>query len=301
MQPNTPHAVLTLSNSIFEGAHFYSLTTIRDTLASLIDTLIRGLFITNNSHPDLRMLLRKIVHYVHRYVTSEEGEDVDGFHCFDKNNLSREDMMDLLVLVSFGILGNILDPRTYCYRENAEHNEQLSAAEELRKEQYDVNCISDSERVAFVTTRAMALELAEWFTHTYSLVYPSGKETQITCEEVVYSALAAESFGVYMSLKLSTQPEMASPNLLLEGLKRRITALPGPKEFKKRIQTHFSYDIFNTEEIHALYDWDQLGLQPSLIDGIDPWVRGPEDGLFEMGKCDLDRAYFDNLYAGFPV
>ena len=59
MMPGTPHAVLTLEDSLAEGGHFYSGLQYKRTLYSILAEHFCGKYITNASHPRAPLLLFK--------------------------------------------------------------------------------------------------------------------------------------------------------------------------------------------------------------------------------------------------
>ncbi len=66
MQPNIPHFVLGMENSICYGAHFYSTLTMQQTLSGVVHSFILDKFITNTTHHTSRQLLRRIlILYLH--------------------------------------------------------------------------------------------------------------------------------------------------------------------------------------------------------------------------------------------
>lgn len=65
MRPNTPHMVFTIEDSICQGSHFYSTSTLTDTFAGIVHCLIAENVVTNTSHFASRSLLLRMIHYFH--------------------------------------------------------------------------------------------------------------------------------------------------------------------------------------------------------------------------------------------
>jgi hypothetical protein len=61
MRPNTLHAVLTTSNSIAYGQHFYATSTIRDTCWAIIHLSVMNETITNQEHARAWELLNRLL------------------------------------------------------------------------------------------------------------------------------------------------------------------------------------------------------------------------------------------------
>ena len=61
MRPNTPHYVVTLENSIVHGRHFYSSSTMIDTVLGVVRTFLMGIGVTNALHDNTRVLLRRMM------------------------------------------------------------------------------------------------------------------------------------------------------------------------------------------------------------------------------------------------
>ncbi|KAF8177880.1 hypothetical protein BJ912DRAFT_811635, partial [Pholiota molesta] len=62
MRPNTMHAVYTPENSICHGGHFYSMSTLKDTLCGIIHVFVGYHDVTNNDdRAHSRFLLREMI------------------------------------------------------------------------------------------------------------------------------------------------------------------------------------------------------------------------------------------------
>ena len=59
MRPTTSHYVLTLENSITFGWHFYTTSTISDSVWGAIHAFVLGTTVTNVIHDTMRTLFRQ--------------------------------------------------------------------------------------------------------------------------------------------------------------------------------------------------------------------------------------------------
>ena len=75
MKPNTYHYVLTLSNSITYGRHFYSASTIRQSVWGAVHCLIVGELVTNTDHPEVTALFRRMLIHAFDAYTNLVYED----------------------------------------------------------------------------------------------------------------------------------------------------------------------------------------------------------------------------------
>jgi hypothetical protein len=61
MRPNTLHTVLSTSNCISYGQHFYATSTIRDTCWAIIHLVVMNETLTNEDHPKAWVYLNRIL------------------------------------------------------------------------------------------------------------------------------------------------------------------------------------------------------------------------------------------------
>jgi phage terminase large subunit len=61
MRPNTLHYVLTTSHSMTYGRHFYSSSTIQDTIRGIVEVFFFEDILTNTSHRLLRTSLHRML------------------------------------------------------------------------------------------------------------------------------------------------------------------------------------------------------------------------------------------------
>jgi hypothetical protein len=80
MRPNTPHVVVTLEHSVFNGGHFYATSTIKQTFYGLIHCLVAKRYISNTSHAPSRFVLRQMLAFYHTALViggiEEDGQSV---------------------------------------------------------------------------------------------------------------------------------------------------------------------------------------------------------------------------------
>jgi len=75
MHPNTPHAVYTVWHSLCHGRHFYSMSTIQDTLFGIVHAFVVDSYITNTSHENTRTMIRRMVIFIHRALIDQELDE----------------------------------------------------------------------------------------------------------------------------------------------------------------------------------------------------------------------------------
>lgn len=79
MKPNTYHYVLTLTNSITYGHHFYSASTIRDSVWGAVHCLVVGDLVTNTDHPMVTAFFRRmLIHSWEEYANSVHNNSPTG-------------------------------------------------------------------------------------------------------------------------------------------------------------------------------------------------------------------------------
>lgn len=66
MRPNTPHMVYTVFDSICHGWHFYTTSTLRDSLYGIVHCFMAQEVVTNTEHPKSIHLLLRLIHYFHQ-------------------------------------------------------------------------------------------------------------------------------------------------------------------------------------------------------------------------------------------
>jgi hypothetical protein len=75
MRPSTPHYVLTVEDSITYGRHFYSASTISDSVYGILHSFVLGIGVTNTLHDNTKTLMRRIMAmwYIHFVEAGEES------------------------------------------------------------------------------------------------------------------------------------------------------------------------------------------------------------------------------------
>lgn len=60
-RPNQPHYVITLQHSVAVGHHFYATSCVQHSVHQVTHSLVRRGLVTNDSHIEARMLLRRML------------------------------------------------------------------------------------------------------------------------------------------------------------------------------------------------------------------------------------------------
>jgi len=82
-------------------------------------------------------------------------------------------LLDLLSACTLAILGNVLDPRTYCAPNQGE-DEEMSDAQRLFMVKYDLNNIPSNERKAICYARGVAFSIFHWVRSEFNITGPDG-------------------------------------------------------------------------------------------------------------------------------
>ena len=130
MRPNTIHAVYTLSSLVVHGGHFFSTSTMRDSLAATLHTCILNRLITNTYHSPAYTLICHMIDLYHHALIKCNMDNNSELLLFWKQNYSLtleldstmahipdvstpDGLIDLLSICSLGKLLNVVDFRTY--------------------------------------------------------------------------------------------------------------------------------------------------------------------------------------------
>lgn len=292
MPPNTPHAVLSPTNSIFQGGHFYALTTMRDTHAGLVHMLTQERYITNTSHPPLRMMIRKVVAYVHANVFPAKYDRLDRSQCFDPTQLDNQTMIYLFSVISLGFLSNVLDPRTYRIRQD----DTLPTDEEKAiHEQYDFNAMPPSDRRGCIWTRGMAVELVDWFCAHYDLK-PHNRQQNMDTITLLRDAIAQEAFAVYFAStvveSVPDREDMCAYGATSANIRYQLEHLDNDAFVQEQIDYQLKkFDEGKTRKnFNILYDWSDWTCVPKPS---GKFKQMAEREIFQWGCTSLDMAYIE--------
>lgn len=297
-QPGTDHSVLNLRNSVYLGGHYYSLSTMPETLVALVHTLANGRLITNTSHPGLRLLMRRMVQYLHEAVVHGAKVDPNDFHYVDPENMTMTTAKVLFACISFGVSSNILDGRTYNFDNSAKNYKDLSKEEKHRMDIYDYNSIPEMERVGCIYTRGISFEIADWFANRYEL-RGDGVQKEDTLA-IVLEGMAHEAVGIYAARMRTASSDNAAPNASLELISRQLQGFTGKETFQKQLRSHVTAKLTwcktqtPDQKYDLLYSWDDFTLhkRPQPAHDWDPWSRSQ---IFDEGITSLDAVYLRGL------
>ncbi|KAH6907044.1 hypothetical protein BKA70DRAFT_1428552 [Coprinopsis sp. MPI-PUGE-AT-0042] len=155
MAPNVPHAVWTLADSICHSSHFYSIAMLLPSVVGIVHTFIRDDDLTNTNHtPASRMLLRRILHFLHQALVINKNQSNDVEHL--------PNLMDPR--------HNVLDHRTYCPPDRGDNASVWNSFPSDILDLCDVNAIPHQERLENIYARGLALDLADWIFSQYALI-----------------------------------------------------------------------------------------------------------------------------------
>ena len=170
--PGVIHAVHTLEPAVAEGSHFFSSATLTMSLVSLIHTFVCNDLITNISHPETRVLLRRIQHLFHRGLICDvplkpaEQDHLPNIMVREGDTVPTEEAIDFLAICVLSYLADALDPRTYMAPGQSPSSHPNSLQQKLLDDLH-VNQIKASERKEIWLARGCARECLEWFSHEF--------------------------------------------------------------------------------------------------------------------------------------
>ncbi|TEB25346.1 hypothetical protein FA13DRAFT_1796458 [Coprinellus micaceus] len=108
------HHVVTLLSLICTGGHFYRGSTMTETMASLITSLLLPCYITNTSHVSSQYLLQLMTLYCHNCIVISSSESwLSSLNKVSFNISSFTSWHRLILLHVLAILGPVLDYRFY--------------------------------------------------------------------------------------------------------------------------------------------------------------------------------------------
>ena len=166
MRANTTHYVYTQEDSIFLGNHFYTTSTLHESLYGLTHCLMGDQIITNTSHAEAVLLLLRLLHYfyVELVLGHPDFENLPG-HLPDPT--TYDGFLDLTYMCALALFFNVLDPRTFQVAPVGGSEDRSLAIE--RYNQYDLNAIPEEERNHFAYARGLSRQLIEWLDAYFQL------------------------------------------------------------------------------------------------------------------------------------
>jgi hypothetical protein len=183
MRPNTPHIVFTLEHAICTGGHFYATSTLQDTLYALEHNFFLGHLITNTDHIPSRLLLRRLAHFFHKWLTGSHAyvsrkvfhfpvhgyflllHDT-GYNSHVPDLAHFEGVLDLFALSTMIELMNVLHPGTY-----------------------RGNGLSRLERDECAVARGKCRDMLQWFFTRYDL-FEAGDNSLVDGPTIYWEYLA---------------------------------------------------------------------------------------------------------------
>lgn len=168
MPPGLQHAVYTSESSVAEGCHFFTSRTLLDTLVALSHSFICHEFITNTTHPETRVLLRRLQHFAHRGLVRgvslkpSEVHHLPNLEAPIGGQVDSKAVFDFLSLCTLSLFAEALDPRTYVGPGQA-LSSSPNAAERKIVEELCQSILKPQERREICLARGCARECLEWF------------------------------------------------------------------------------------------------------------------------------------------
>lgn len=300
MRSNTPHAVMTLSHSICLGAHYFSLSTMQDHFIGMVTTLVDP-NITNTEHAPFRHMIRLIIQYVYHAVVHRTDILLQQTrHIMDPENLTLDDLPDLLAIIYTGLLSNATDPLTYklsCTTPTPSTQERQIAL--ARMNLFDSNAMPDEDRAGCSLARSCAYELRNWLSHHYDITGAEGSTTA----DLVNFVVAHQASMIYAAhlaspvVNSSLIPECLSPDMI----KRQIIGTfedddPVQMLVKNRIEEISSSNAAGRPMFVDVKEWT---ITKKI--GISVYVPLGNDAMSHLGVSPNDRRYLDGAKEHFAV
>ncbi|KAF9528570.1 hypothetical protein CPB83DRAFT_766688 [Crepidotus variabilis] len=176
MRPGGLHCAYTPEDTICHGSHFYCPAALQATLASLVHGFIFHAYITNISHPETRVLLRRILHFYHRgliqkaYMTTDQAHLPQLGHSL-RHEIDIDEVLNLLSACAIVFFANVLDPRTYT-PPGMEEGTIATEKQSQIMEAYDTNDITPDEREGICEARGAVRDIFSWFRQRFTISRP---------------------------------------------------------------------------------------------------------------------------------
>ncbi|KAJ3497411.1 hypothetical protein NMY22_g19698 [Coprinellus aureogranulatus] len=113
MRSLVSHAVFTLESSICIGGHYYCSSTMSDSVASLVTSLLLEPRITNTQHVNSRYLLQLMAIHCYDYMVTRSSGSLPSFSEFEFDIQHFQGWHSFVMLQVAVVLGPVLDPRFY--------------------------------------------------------------------------------------------------------------------------------------------------------------------------------------------
>lgn len=172
---------------------FYSTKSMQDTLASLIHVLMCANYGADDSRPETRALLRRMVHFFHRgLVEHVDMPDAQAAHLPSLEELENgfvavEEVMSLLSLCALIFFAKALDPRSYMAPN--QHGDTLTNIQMDALKHLHITAIPRAERKELCTARGVCISLIDWFRSTFS-VLDTAEGRQVDLPSIYFVELA---------------------------------------------------------------------------------------------------------------
>ncbi|KAF8871649.1 hypothetical protein CPB84DRAFT_1692019 [Gymnopilus junonius] len=260
MRPNTPHAVLTLQNSVTMGSHFFAMSTIQDTFLGMIHTFVLEKLLTHTTHNDFLQVMRQMIVFVHGALTRDTLEEDDETRAHVPYPKDIKSLVDILTLCNIGIMQHIFDFDTYTYSMN-EPNSKLTTQQKDEHWKYDNNAVPLLNRRAAIHARGLSKDIIHWLNANYEIrdkADPQGKlGIGLANFAAGYLALQCSALFSYKEEAIKNGHEGVS-NCTVNMLKRQIAGtFPCINDpFRKAIKEEMKMECF------------ALGLPDDLMDCI---------------------------------
>lgn len=304
MKPNTPHAVYTVTNSIYKKGHFFGTTTLKDTLSSVIHNFIVHTNPSDSSHKQTRYILQRIIVFYHSGMV-KRNKDVDGkwsLHAIIEDVVTNasslllfaadpsyehipnletmESVMDAVSACAIGIFINILDFETYRFQ----HTE-----DEDYFRRNDLNAMTKNDRMACTYVRGLSWSLLQWLNENLEIQHRKKKCDLFELMETYFVdiSLAIRSYKI-LSDNHSVRDKSGFE---LESLDHQLTHLfDEDTQFHRRLMKEFNNEA-------TAMDFDTSGY---TVKRRDHPLKHKYDcslhSMISLGLNPADKLYYCDIY-----
>ncbi|KAK2459345.1 hypothetical protein APHAL10511_008638 [Amanita phalloides] len=248
MRPHTPHAVVTLENSICFGGHFYCTRTLKETCIGVLQTFVGSQLLTNSDcRGSWKLFHRMVVYYHHVLVENRDDPDVDKAHVPDV--MQQHDLIGLVLFCVVLELSSVLHPGSYDL----------------------VDTIGLRERILLVDARKHSRLIISWL-RAFWVVTQESASTDVDVFEVLL-------WQVAMALSSSIEDSKESLKAFLPECTPDAVACTMHDAL---LQRHKTPNWLNRGRIQAhSYDWEGGALVIKPRFGATMPSEGTENGMTE--------------------
>lgn len=259
----------------------------QDHFVGMVTTLANN-NVTNTEHPPFRHLIRLIVQYVYNAVVCGTDALLERTrHIMDPQNITLEDLPDLLATIYTGVLCNAIDPLTYQTDDDEDHSL-------TRLKLYNASAMSNEDRAGCSLARSCAYELRNWLCHHYEISGPGLKTTK----DCVDHAIAHQAVTIYAA-RMTARSSLYRPrHFTLAFIKQQLL---GTFEDSDPVQLLVKERLAQVTNVNAtgrpmFVDVRQWTVKKKAVIG---YKQKSKEEMTSLGVSPNDRRYLDGVKVFF--